>query len=133
MTYVFGTLLTAAGRLRQLDILAALSLAINIAVNLIAIPRYGAVGSAWAALAAQTFMAVTQIVVAVRSQRLRPSVGFLLRLLLFSFIVVALAALLPSWSWWATLLAMGAASLIVALPLRLIDIKQLLQIIVTEK
>lgn len=133
MTYVFGTLLTAAGRLRQLNILAALSLAINIVVNLIAIPRYGAVGSAWAALAAQTFMAVTQIVVAVRSQRLRPSVGFLLRLLLFSFIVVALAALLPSWSWWATLLAMGIASLIVALPLRLIDIKQLLQIIVTEK
>ncbi|MBR1833970.1 MAG: polysaccharide biosynthesis C-terminal domain-containing protein [Bacteroidales bacterium] len=133
MTYVFGTLLTAAGRLRQLNILAALSLAINIVVNLIAIPRYGAVGSAWAAVAAQTFMAATQIVVAVRSQRLRPTVGFLLRLLLFSLAVVAVAALLPPWPWWASLLATGVAAVVVALPLRLIDVKQLMQIIITEK
>lgn len=70
LTYIFGTLLTAGGRLRQLNTFAAVSLALNIVVNLLLIPRLGAVGSAWASLAAQGFMAVAQLVLAVRLFRL---------------------------------------------------------------
>ncbi len=76
ITYIFGTLLTAGGRLRQLNLLATATLAINIAANLLLIPRLGAVGSAWAALTAQTFMAVAQLLLAVRIYRL-PAAAFL--------------------------------------------------------
>ena len=76
ITYIFGTLLTAGGRLRQLNLLATTTLAINIAANLLLIPRLGAVGSAWAALTAQTFMAVAQLLLAVRIYRL-PAAAFL--------------------------------------------------------
>ena len=76
ITYIFGTLLTAGGRLRQLNLLATATLAINIAANLLLIPRLGAVGSAWAALTAQTFMAVAQLLLAVRIYRL-PAEAFL--------------------------------------------------------
>ncbi len=65
LTYIFGTLLTAAGRLRQLNIFAATSLVLNVVVNLILIPRLGAVGSAWASLTTQTFMAVAQLITAI--------------------------------------------------------------------
>ena len=129
MTYVYGTLLTAAGRLRQLNTLAATTLVINIVVNFIAIPRHGAVGSAWAAVIAQTFMAAAQIVVAVRLLHLHPAGGYLLRLLLFGGAVVAILLLLPPMSWWALLLCAGAAALAVAFALRLIDIKNIFRII----
>ena len=129
MTYVYGTLLTAAGRLRQLNTLAATTLVINIVVNLIAIPRHGAVGSAWAAVIAQTFMAAAQIVVAIRLLHLHPAGGYLLRLLLFGVAVVATLLLLPPMSWWALLLSAGGAALAVAFALRLVDIKNIFRII----
>ena len=129
MTYVYGTLLTAAGRLRQLNTLAATTLVINIVVNLIAIPRHGAVGSAWAAVIAQTFMAAAQIVVAIRLLHLHPAGDYLLRLLLFGVAVVATLLLLPPMSWWALLLSAGGAALAVAFALRLIDIKNIFRII----
>ena len=66
LTYIFGTLLTAGGHLRQLNVYAAATLVVNIVVNMLLIPRLGAVGSAWASLTAQCFMAVAQFVVAMR-------------------------------------------------------------------
>lgn len=70
LTYIFGTLLTAGGYLRQLNIFAATSLVLNVVVNLLLIPRLGAVGSAWASLTAQSFMALAQLVLAIRLFRL---------------------------------------------------------------
>lgn len=62
MTYVYGTLLTAAGRLTLLNLLAATTLLLGIGLNLTLTPRLGAVGAAWASLSAQSFMAASQIV-----------------------------------------------------------------------
>ena len=76
VTYIFGTLLTAGGRLRQLNVFAAVTLLLNVAVNMMLIPRYGAVGSAWASLTAQSFMAVAQLLLAVRVYRL-PRAAFM--------------------------------------------------------
>ena len=70
LTYIFGTLLTADGRLRQLNLFAASSLVLNVAVNLLLIPRFGAVGSAWASLTAQSFMALAQVGLSIRLCRL---------------------------------------------------------------
>ncbi len=80
ITYIFGTLLTAGGHLRQLNIFAASSLLLNIVVNLILIPRFGAAGSAWASLTAQTFMALAQLLLAIRLFHLPPSAFRLPRL-----------------------------------------------------
>ena len=66
VTYIFGTLLTAGGRLRQLNLLATTTLVLNVVVNLLLIPHLGAVGSAYASLTAQTFMALTQWLLAIR-------------------------------------------------------------------
>jgi len=88
LTYIFGTLLTAGGHLRQLNIFAASSLVINIVANLILIPRIGAVGSACASLTTQSFMAAAQLLLAVRLFRLPaatfrpPSLGDLKKVIL---------------------------------------------------
>lgn len=69
-TYVFGTLLTAAGALRWLNGMAAAGALLNIGLNLLLIPRMQAEGAAWAALVTQVLTAAVQLVIAARAQRL---------------------------------------------------------------
>ncbi|MBR3487890.1 MAG: oligosaccharide flippase family protein [Bacteroidales bacterium] len=130
MTYVFGTLLTAAGRLRQLNTFALCTLVINIAVNLLCIPRWGAVGSAWASLVAQSFMAITQLWAAVKIFHLRPSWGYILKIAFFTLSITS-CTLLPcsDHSWWLRPMIIGVIALVMAVLLKLIDINELKTII----
>ena len=48
--YIFGTLLTAYGNLKPMNILAFISVIINISINFIFIPSQGAVGAAFASM-----------------------------------------------------------------------------------
>jgi len=64
MTYVFGTLLTANGSLRQLNIMALGGVVLNIVLNYFLIQSYGVVGAAVATLATQTLTAIAQIIIA---------------------------------------------------------------------
>ncbi|MDH4471588.1 MAG: oligosaccharide flippase family protein [Fluviicola sp.] len=59
-TLVFGTLLTANGSLRQLNIMAIIALSINVILNIILIPILGAKGAAITTLTAQTVFGVLQ-------------------------------------------------------------------------
>ncbi|MBK6883583.1 MAG: polysaccharide biosynthesis C-terminal domain-containing protein [Flavobacteriales bacterium] len=61
-TYVFGTLLTAGGDLRRLNMMAAGGAVLNIGLNWFLIPRMQAEGAAWASLITQVLTAVVQIV-----------------------------------------------------------------------
>lgn len=122
MTYIFGTLLTAGGRLRQLNILAATTLVINIAVNLVAIPRWGAVGSAWASVVAQSFIAITQTIIALRIFNIRPSWPYILKILLFALIIGACNVVpAPEVAWWLRLLIICIIAIVTAIMLKLID------------
>ena len=61
MTYIFGTLLTANGSLRQLNIAAGLGVVLNIGLNLYLIPKEGAYGAAIASLITQGLTALIQV------------------------------------------------------------------------
>ena len=63
-TYVFGTLLTAGGDLRALNMVAAGGMLLNIGLNLWLIPHYQALGAAWASLITQGLTAIAQILLA---------------------------------------------------------------------
>ena len=69
-TYVFGTLLTANGSLKQLNLVAAAGVAINILLNLIVIPRFKAVGAACTSLSVQAVTAFLQYLLAKRILKL---------------------------------------------------------------
>lgn len=132
-TYVFGTLLTAAGRLRQLNCFAALTLLLNVLLNVLLIPTWGAVGSACAALGAQSFMAVAQVVAATSAFQLRPSWGYTLKLLYFSLCIVSCTFCIPHLVWWWALLVDAALAVGLAIVLRLIDIKEMMNLFKTDK
>jgi O-antigen/teichoic acid export membrane protein len=82
-TYIFGTLLTANGNLKELSILAFCSLLINFGINLILIPRLLALGSAYASLITQFFTAIVQVILVQWIYKFRINYRYLFTLLVF--------------------------------------------------
>ncbi|MBR1793401.1 MAG: polysaccharide biosynthesis C-terminal domain-containing protein [Bacteroidales bacterium] len=126
-TYVFGTLLTAGGYLKQLNILAVITLIVNIVINLFLIPYYGAVGSAWASLVAQSFMAAAQTMIALNIFRLKPSFSYILKILIFTLLIVVYNQLctMISFVWWGQSLIVIAVSIAAAIAMKILDIQQI--------
>ena len=67
-------MLLASSTLREKRavLIMAVGIALNVALNLVAIPRYGALGAAWVTVASQTFVGVWLIVDAYRSVARHP-------------------------------------------------------------
>ncbi len=63
--YIFGTLLTAKGKLMQLNFIALSGIVVNIVANYLLIPRFAAIGAAYAALITQLIVAILHIVVSL--------------------------------------------------------------------
>jgi O-antigen/teichoic acid export membrane protein len=82
-TYIFGTLLTANGNLRQLNLIALCGLVINFGLNFLLIPTLFAVGSAIASLVTQFTMAIAQVILARRIFHLQTDYRYFLTLGLF--------------------------------------------------
>ncbi|MGP1515119.1 MAG: oligosaccharide flippase family protein [Bacteroidales bacterium] len=94
MTYVFGTLLTANGSLKKLNIVAASGMIVNIVVNLVLIPNYKALGSAYSALTAQTFTALLQIIIALKLFGIHLSWRYCTKIILFIMLIYISAILI---------------------------------------
>jgi len=65
-TYVFGTLLTANGSLKKLNITALVGIIVNILINIILIPKLQARGAAIASLCTQSVVSLLQFIIAIR-------------------------------------------------------------------
>ncbi|HEX2934602.1 MAG TPA: polysaccharide biosynthesis C-terminal domain-containing protein [Bacteroidales bacterium] len=61
VVYIYSTLITASGSLKWLNIVSLISVCINIALNIVLIPHYKAIGAAIACLITQTIAAIAQI------------------------------------------------------------------------
>ena len=96
MTYLFGTLLTANGSMKQLNIIAAIGIVINVTVNLLLIPRMQACGSAIASFCTQLAVAVMQFVIALRIVKFPLSSLPWLRCLIFTALLVPATIFAPS-------------------------------------
>ncbi|MFH1118483.1 MAG: oligosaccharide flippase family protein [Bacteroidota bacterium] len=134
-TYVFGTLLTANGNLKQLNYLAATGMILNISLNVILIPKSGALGSAWASFITQGIMALLQVILAFIYFRFRFNVRYLVTLFLFIAGVLGINMLSVSLGlpWLKAFWMMIAASLILAALLRLLDIGNFFRIVTGSK
>lgn len=129
-TYIFGTLLTANGSMKQLNIMAFFGVLLNVGLNLILIPRMQAYGSAYASLTTQLFTGAAQLILALVIFKLKPQFSYVLRIFIFTVVVIALAELSQNFDYWVYgYMAMIAGSVLFALFIRLISIKDMLKII----
>lgn len=90
MTYIYGTLLTATGNLKQLNIMASCGVILNLALNFFLIPYYQAIGSAWASLGTQYFTAFVQLVMVIRVFNIKINYRYIGLVLLYTACVIVL-------------------------------------------
>jgi len=69
LTYIYSTMLTAAGFIRQLGIITSAALAVNLSLNMLLIPSFAGTGAAAASLAAQLIVASLSIITVHRSMK----------------------------------------------------------------
>lgn len=134
-TYIFGTLLTANGSLKTLNIVAASGMVLNFLINLILVPRLLAVGSAYASLIAQYATAIIQMLIAARLFRFNVNYRFLAALLVFTggLVVMNVYSRLLFENWIYNFLAMTFGAIILAALLKLLNINGLIEILKSKE
>lgn len=134
-TYIFGTLLTAGGKLKMLNITAASGVVINLLLNFILIPRFEAIGAAYANLTAQLLTAVVQFFIATHVFKLDFGQNFWIRIFLF-FVIASFTAFgsmyLPLHWIWKMLLALGFNTILVFLT-GVIRLRELIKLLVDAR
>lgn len=130
-TYVFGTLLTANGSLKMLNLAAAMGMLLNIVMNLILIPAYGALGSAWASLITQVSMAIVQVILAQMIFKFRINPRYLTSLVVFVILVILFNLISTSLNmfWINSFLLMIVVSGLTAMGLKLLDIGNFIRVV----
>jgi O-antigen/teichoic acid export membrane protein len=129
--YVFGTLLTANGNLKYLNIIAGCGMVFNIVINLILIPHFHALGAALTSLMTQLLVPGLQVLVAQRVFKFTIFPRMMLTLMLFFAGVLAIAwgsTKLP-FDWKISFVAMVGVSGIWALVSGVVNIKSMLRTI----
>jgi O-antigen/teichoic acid export membrane protein len=130
-TYIYGTLLTANGKLKYLNIMAASAMLINIILNFILIPRFNALGSAISSLATQSLTAVFQILLANQIFKFKVNWRFVNILLVFVAGVIGVGILVKHTfeSWYYGFALIGIVGIMAAFALKLIDLKGIYHIV----
>ncbi len=121
---IFGTLLTADGSLKFLNILSAVGILVNIGMNAYLIPKYGATGAAFATLVTQCSVSLTQVVYCVYRYALLPSIIQIAQFIGYVLSVFALCYFIEIETIWV-FLAICTTSFFGLIAFRLIDLKQL--------
>ena len=143
-TYIFGTLLTANGNLKELNIIACCGLLISFFFNFFLIPKFLAVGSAYASLVTQFSTAVVQVIVAVRVFKMKPNYRYLFTLALYVIGVamfnmlsriypVSLPFIPAHLGWMGGFFLMVVASLLLSVILKLWSVGSLMRILRSEQ
>ena len=134
ITYIFGTLLTANGNLKQLNIVAAIGVVINLTLNFIFIPIFEAKGAAFTSLCVQFATCVIQLIIAKKAFNLKFGISFWISILSFITLLVISTSLLKSLNiyWIYSFLISLAGGLIIAFITKMLDIKDLKELITSS-
>lgn len=131
MTYIYGTLLTANGNLKLLNILCVGGLLLNLCLNWWLIPEYKSVGSAMASLITQFLIVVIQVIAVYRIFRFSIDLALLFRVLLYCASLFAALFLVKTYflAWVTQLLALLFVSICLAFLYKLVQIKEIKEIL----
>jgi O-antigen/teichoic acid export membrane protein len=129
-TYVFGTLLTANGSLKHLNIVASTGVAVNLIMNLVLIPQWAAQGAAIASLTAQFFTAALQFWLAKRTFNLCFGIRFWMGFLVYTILIVVFIIVFKAlyFNWVNNILLTVTFSTLSAVALKIIPYQNILSL-----
>ncbi|MBI3510721.1 MAG: oligosaccharide flippase family protein [Bacteroidetes bacterium] len=138
-TYIFGSLLTANGNMRELNIMAFSGMIINVTLNFLFIKifKFEALGTAISSLSTQTLTALAQVLIVQTKFRFRINYRLLTTLFVYLAGVFAIANFCHDFSskharghgWLLEFVVMVGASLAWSFAIRLISLKGLFRIV----
>lgn len=123
LTYIYSTILTAAGMMKRLALITGIALIINVVLNLCLIPSLAGTGAAIASLVTQTFVAGL-CVLSVKSTKVKVinrRIGFAFLMVIMATFAAGLIMRKLSMPW------MPAASLQLALGVAIVLISRLIE------
>lgn len=134
VTYIFGTLLTANGNLKQLNIVAAIGVVINLTLNIIFIPIFEAKGAAFTSLCVQFATCAIQFLIAKRIFNLKLGISFWISLLSFIVLISISTAFLKSSNmyWIYSFLISLASGILIAFITKMLDFRELQNLIISS-
>ena len=134
-TYIFGTLLTSNGSLKQLNVISIIGLGLNFLLNLILIPKYKAEGAAFTSLITQIIVVLLQLWVCKLIFDFKINLGYLLKIAGVLVVAFVITYVLKNsqinfiWSFFILLLVSGVLVFI----LKIIQLKELYLLIKNKK
>jgi O-antigen/teichoic acid export membrane protein len=129
--YVYSTLLTANGNLKQLNFIALSGIAVNFVVNFILVPRMQATGAAVASLATQLFTASAYLLMAQKVFHFKRDLEFVFRIIVFALLVIFLNFISRKLhiDWKISFLIMLTTGFLAAFVLRLINLREMWRLV----
>ena len=135
VSYIFGTLLTANGNLKELNMMAGAGVLLNLILNFILIPSFKAYGAALASLITQFLTAIMQFLIARKVFNFKIRIKLLISIILFTILIIFSAYVSDTYITnrpiaFITALIIGISG---AFAFKLIDLKMLYQILKYDK
>lgn len=130
LSYIVGTLLTAFGNLRLLNLIALVGVVVNVLLNLYVIPRYQANGAALSSLVTQAIIAILEITVVIRFLKIKLKGRTVVRGFSFSLLVlITIVGVSLVFSNWIAAALMGLLiSIVFAFALQLVKLRELISL-----
>lgn len=128
ITLIYGTLLTASGKLKLLNRIAFIGIVCNGGINWFLIPKYGAVGAAIATLITQTIIGVIQWMVVVKRFQIQTNWNGVIQSISFVLTIIAVVWLADFWQVNIFIQLLGVALILLLFRvINLGDLKSILQ------
>lgn len=110
--YVYSTLVVAAGKIKPLIIISIVAVILNVSMNFILLPRFGALGGAVTCVVTQVFLSILNILLAKKVIALKTDIWWILKYVLFAFVICLLCygTLQLSVKLWQQILIVGTGA-----------------------
>lgn len=132
VAYVFGSSVIANGNVKKLNLLFGACLTLNILLNCVLIPSYGAVGAAIATLATQCISTLGQIFLSIHILRLQwkiKEIGTIIAFSISAGLILYYFSKIVAIAWYFSLCCGIITCIIVALLMKMIRLDEIFSIV----
>ena len=130
INYIFGTLLTAYGSIKQLNYISVVGVIISVTLNFMLIPSLKSTGAAIANLSCQIIVVLLQVFLAFKTFKFRVHhrkyLPYIIFIILVPIIILLAKLIIPKWI--IGFLSVLVASMILSIFLRIIKLKDFIQL-----
>lgn len=136
VSYIFGSLMVALDKVSKLNFLFGLAIGINVGFNVLLIPTYGAIGAAIVALITQVFIVIGQCIIIKKEADISLPWSFVYKSS-FSLILIhgamVIIKIYVHLHWMMEVLLGGLICLVLAIGLKIIDLRELKEFLKERK